>query len=291
MPGTLLYIKSSLTGDEPADVLRYAAEHPAFPHESTNDQFFDESQFESYRALGYHARTRSRASLRRGCAPRTMAAGAAEPVEIFTLLRQRWGKPAPAPPDAVQQVFGGARPHLDHGAHHRRTCDFLDEQMFPEMPALIGLPSEALPSAACRRRRARLPRELLAAARRRRAPRRASTSASQMLQLMEDVFLDFDLDQYHDHIDNRGWMNLFQHWAWSGMLCATWAMTGSTFDPRFQRFCWTRLDLRPGAPSVARLQEAVQLPDPAQWRRGAAAASTPTLELKRAGRAGRTTAG
>ena len=43
-----------MTGDEPTDVLRYAAEHPAFPHESTNDQFFDESQFESYRALGYY---------------------------------------------------------------------------------------------------------------------------------------------------------------------------------------------------------------------------------------------
>ena len=47
---------------------------------------------------------------------------------------------------------------------------------------------------------------------------------------MEDVFLDFELDEYYDHIDNRGWMNLFQHWAWSGMLCATWAMTG--FDVR-----------------------------------------------------------
>ena len=74
---------------------------------------------------------------------------------------------------------------------------------------------------------------------------------NEMLQLMEDVFLDFDLDQYHDHIDNRGWMNLFQHWAWSGMLCATWAMTGSMFDPRFQRFCRSHLDLRPGTPGVA----------------------------------------
>jgi len=26
----------------------------AFPHQSTGDQWFDESQFESYRALGYH---------------------------------------------------------------------------------------------------------------------------------------------------------------------------------------------------------------------------------------------
>jgi hypothetical protein len=52
--GTLLYIKSSLTGDEPADVLQYQADHPDFPHQSTADQWFDESQFESYRALGYH---------------------------------------------------------------------------------------------------------------------------------------------------------------------------------------------------------------------------------------------
>lgn len=27
--------------------------HPAFPQESTADQFFDEEQFECYRALGY----------------------------------------------------------------------------------------------------------------------------------------------------------------------------------------------------------------------------------------------
>ena len=31
----------------------YAIAHPAFPHESTIDQFFTESQFESYRALGF----------------------------------------------------------------------------------------------------------------------------------------------------------------------------------------------------------------------------------------------
>jgi len=52
--GTLVYIKSSLTGDEPADVRAYAASHPEFPHQATLDQWFDESQFESYRALGQH---------------------------------------------------------------------------------------------------------------------------------------------------------------------------------------------------------------------------------------------
>jgi hypothetical protein len=52
--GVLLYIKASLTGEEPPDILNYAARHPAFPHDTTADQFFDEDQFETYRALGYH---------------------------------------------------------------------------------------------------------------------------------------------------------------------------------------------------------------------------------------------
>ena len=43
-----------MTGDEPAPVLNYRSTCPAFPHESTADQFFDDAQFESYRALGVH---------------------------------------------------------------------------------------------------------------------------------------------------------------------------------------------------------------------------------------------
>jgi hypothetical protein len=53
-PGVLVYLKSSLTGDEPTDVLQYHSLDPLFPHQSTGDQWFDESQFESYRRLGLH---------------------------------------------------------------------------------------------------------------------------------------------------------------------------------------------------------------------------------------------
>lgn len=52
--GLLIYLKPSLTGHESADILDYANRHPDFPHETTADQFFDESQFESYRKLGAH---------------------------------------------------------------------------------------------------------------------------------------------------------------------------------------------------------------------------------------------
>jgi hypothetical protein len=52
--GTLIYIKPALAGDEPRDVFNYVQTSPSFPHETTGDQWFSESQFESYRALGLH---------------------------------------------------------------------------------------------------------------------------------------------------------------------------------------------------------------------------------------------
>jgi hypothetical protein len=52
--GVLIYIKSSLSGDENDYVAAYKATHPTFPHESTMDQLFSEEQLECYRALGEH---------------------------------------------------------------------------------------------------------------------------------------------------------------------------------------------------------------------------------------------
>src|SRR6185295_9745934 len=52
--GHLLYIKPAVYDDCPADVRNYRKTNNTFPHESTVDQFFSESQFESYRSLGRH---------------------------------------------------------------------------------------------------------------------------------------------------------------------------------------------------------------------------------------------
>lgn len=52
--GILLYLKSSLTDDEPSDVLSRRAQDNAFPHDTTANQFFTDSAFEAYRALGEH---------------------------------------------------------------------------------------------------------------------------------------------------------------------------------------------------------------------------------------------
>jgi hypothetical protein len=51
--GYLLYFKPTFyRGPEPKDVYNYATSNETFPHQSTGDQWFSESQFESYRALG-----------------------------------------------------------------------------------------------------------------------------------------------------------------------------------------------------------------------------------------------
>lgn len=53
-PGKVIYIKPVLCGEEPADVAQYASSDGRFPQQPTSDQWFSESQFESYRRLGLH---------------------------------------------------------------------------------------------------------------------------------------------------------------------------------------------------------------------------------------------
>jgi len=54
-PGLILYVKAGYHLDRIGNVgvRNYAAANADFPHQSTSDQFFSESQFESYRALGF----------------------------------------------------------------------------------------------------------------------------------------------------------------------------------------------------------------------------------------------
>ena len=60
--GTLVYVKAAAARFAfdgkgtplPVHVAAYLRENTKFPHQGTMDQFFDDAQFESYRALGFH---------------------------------------------------------------------------------------------------------------------------------------------------------------------------------------------------------------------------------------------
>jgi hypothetical protein len=234
--GYLLYIKPSITGSEPGDVLQYGTAHAEFPHESTSDQWFGESQFESYRKLGHHiARLVFRGA---GISARRGQAAPERPgrERMFVALKERW-YPSSA---AVKAGFSRHADRLNTLQVALRRDDslrFLDAQIYPEWDELM---------------------------RGREAPHRSSlslpSSASEaragfyfcinLLELMQSVYLDLNLEEEHDHPDNRGWMNLFKHWSWATMLRATYAICCSTFGARFQTFCARRLELAPGVPRV-----------------------------------------
>jgi hypothetical protein len=73
--GYLLYLKSSFTGDEGVPSQEYRHRNPAFPHQTTADQFFDEDQFEAYRALGQHIAESALDASEHGSVERPMAFG------------------------------------------------------------------------------------------------------------------------------------------------------------------------------------------------------------------------
>lgn len=228
-PGILVYLKASLTGDEPMDSQAYATDHPEFPHQSTADQWFSESQFESYRKLGEHV-------TRRVLEAAADSPGGISREALFVRLSEAWFRPNGTP----EGVFSRLSSTLDEMMERLRTdqaLGFLVPQIYPEWPVLSANVPDA-PSA-----RMWLPEtyeELVA----------GFFFCRALLQLMEDCYLDLALDTELDHPDNRGWLNLFKHWSWAGMVRATWAVTASSFGARFQIFCQRRLDLTVGAVRV-----------------------------------------
>ncbi len=225
-PGTLVYIKSSLTGDEESDVLSYRGEEPAFPHQSTADQWFDESQFESYRKLGYHA---GRKTFEVVDEHQPMQNGTEN---FFVALRQAWYPVS----SAVAAVFTKHAATLDRLVERLRKDDtlrFLDAQLCPEWKRLNA---DVTSPPAVNLWLPKNPDEL----------RSGFYFCNSLIQLMESVYLDLKLDQDHDHPDNRGWMNMFKHCSWSGMFRATWAISAGSYGARFQTFCRRLLGLETG---------------------------------------------
>jgi hypothetical protein len=215
--GYLIYLKSSVTGDEDIGISQYRSGHPSFPHETTANQFFSEDQFEAYRRLGHHI---VRTSFR-GNQPGT------NPMAVAVKLAD---------------VTVSARTSGESFLKHTRTLDriweqfrrspalhpFIDELMNIRPPVAVFPPIPANPH--------QTSEELC--------------MALQLIQLMEDVFLDLQLDDFWDHPDNRGWAILFMRWARSPKFRAFWAQTRRTFGIRFEYFCEARLGLQRDNPIV-----------------------------------------
>ena len=73
---------------------------------------------------------------------------------------------------------------------------------------------------------------------------------SRLIQLMENVYLDLNLERYQEHPDNQGWINLFRHWSYSGMFRVTWSVSASMYGSRFSLFCQRALRMSIGKVTV-----------------------------------------
>jgi hypothetical protein len=220
--GWLLYLKSSLTGDEPTDVIEYRSRYKEFPHQSTADQFFSESQFESYRRLGLHV-VRStfeevlewRAQTPAG-ASATNAAPAQERLDVtalFQRLTKKWYAPIPVTAEVASRLADG----------YSSVMRALREQ--PALSALVPHLAVEIPGAP------RRPVEMNAT---------VLLFATEVIQLIENVYTEFGLEHAANRANprNAGWMQVFLHWLAPGSFLQdqVWPLVRDSYNPIFGDF-------------------------------------------------------
>lgn len=227
--GILVYIKASLTGDEPADVLEYANAHTDFPHQSTGDQFFDEAQFETYRQLGEqiaHEVFNPIAADALREKPNSVPMS-----EMFYKLRSHW---ITLPPGIKESFLEESKGLCDIEQQLRQDPYLLhyDTQLYPELKTILGVPQKVAPAGGTvPTTTGQIERSVL-------------HLCHAQIQLMENVFLAVQLDKYHAHQLNRGWMNLFRRWAAADNFQQLWPVLRGGFSKDFVDFAGYELNLR-----------------------------------------------
>ncbi len=234
-PGTLVYIKPSLTGDEPADILQYATAHPSFPHETTANQFYTESQFESYRALGQHVAT-SIFELSNSEAVEYMNRDAGSELgrdherwcrELFASLERRWfAMPPEYDAHFIASTHGFIAVHEAFQKDPRLWRLTLD--LYPEMD-VNGKAAERIQETNHEQRVERQTAELHA--------------LLEMLQVMENAYLSLNLEVNYSHPMNRGWMDVFHRWTSAKTFRLQWPLLRGEFGRDFIRFCEKQMSL------------------------------------------------
>jgi len=209
--GILVYLKSSLTGDEPEDVLEYKVHHPEFPHESTADQWFTESQFESYRQLGYHVAEKAFEP-----AWESQSDLAQNKSEFFSVLNEFWY----APSINIDNFF----------TKHAEAYDALIERIRKEPELGADLDAGLFPG-------------MNSFGPNNQRQRNAFYFCTSLIQLMENVYLDLDLEDNLNHPDNAGWMHVFSNWTKNSTFIAAWRLSHDTYGTLFQRWCQRNFQL------------------------------------------------
>ena len=263
--GTFVFIRSSMTGDESPDLKNYAANNPLFPHQSTIDQFFDEDQFESYRALGFHI------------GQNVFSQAAAEVLRLRP-SNNADGEQAEYTRRFNRRLFAEIRRTNipvtdDHYAHYTAALsnwanwadvmrkdprlESLNRAFYPELVAATSTDRNEVESV-LRTMPAEAPWAVREWAREILGPtldrwlyqdgtvRMAELRAmAQLVDVMEAAWMRLKLNATHPEPLQRGWMNCFRRWTATKVFQRYWAILRPEYSSGFVRFCERVLSVPP----------------------------------------------
>jgi len=234
--GTLVYIKPAITGEEPPDVLQYRTRNPAFPQESTANQFYDEPQWESYRRLGAHSGRITFAFLDQ---PEATALDSVD--HIFRSARSYW-HPMPENLNTRFVEMSARSAELEANLTSEGPAILRDE-FFTEAAELAA--RTALPTVT-----AGTPPAGQAPPPNHGEPAPAHPEEIKVLgfliriiQIMEDVWVTGDFEHYWSHPLNEGWMNYFHRWASTPSFRRWWPVLAPMYSIGLRSFVQDRFDV------------------------------------------------
>lgn len=218
--GIIIYLKPTLTGDEPYDVQQYRSRNHSFPHESTGEQFYDEAQWESYRRLGQHC------------------------IETAFRFVERMPKDDQ---NRLERIFGQARQEWYPGFEGLETkfleltkrCSALEGQIRDKAPERLRREffpevSASMADFRWRRRNGNVVEDT----------DKVIFYLLQVIKLMEEVWVGCRLDEHWTHPLNLGWVSYMRRWASIESLRRWWPILAPTCSAGFQRFAAEHLKLR-----------------------------------------------
>ncbi|HXJ88212.1 MAG TPA: hypothetical protein VMS18_15435 [Candidatus Binatia bacterium] len=219
-PGIVVYLRSSLTGDEPADVLNYRKQDPVFPNDSTLNQWFTESQFESYRRLGHHA---AMATFLPGRPEALQCSDKHQRQALFENLKSVW-----CPPTPEMQRYSADHSKLFQSLLQEIRTDtklegFLD-LLFDRDPNHSALEWEKV---------------------HREDAEYAIRFCSKLIEFMFVVYMQLRLvfPDNLSHPFSRGWVDIFKSWSRIDVIQDSWRRYGNSYSRAFQIFAESTVKL------------------------------------------------
>jgi len=208
-PGWLIYIKAAMTGHEGTAILQYKATHSDFPHETTGDQFYAEDQFESYRNLG------------KNITEQLFNKWDEKHKNIIDQIRDELEQINKKPLSALsmEQIGKGLYSILSpENIHQTQSIHYADRlieiwKQLSEDERLNGFDINT-----------------------------GTVSApifyfcNEIIQLMENIYLDLNFEETWEREENIGWMGLFKEWAGNPNVNKVWEETKLTYGIKFKSF-------------------------------------------------------